>query len=90
VSKIDCTTVGYVSRTGTGLGNLATSDHWNGTRWTMQPNKLATPYDAVLHAIACTSSTSCNAVGENNGGGSTGVGFAEHWNGTTWQPQPTQ
>jgi hypothetical protein len=68
------------------------AEHWNGSTWAIQ----ATPspsgsLDADLTAVACPSTTSCIAVGENttsaNGVVDVDGGVAEHWNGSTWKLQ---
>jgi hypothetical protein len=52
--------------------------HWNGTRWTQQPNPGGTS-DSFLNGISMVSATDGWAVGSD----STGA-LILHWNGTTW------
>jgi len=49
--------------------------------WSITPGLAA---GGVLSGVSCTAPTVCTAVGSS--GGAT---LAEHWNGTTWSPQPT-
>ena len=46
----------------------------------------ATTTSGTLNSVACTSSTSCEAVGSE---GTSGDTLAEYWNGTTWTVQST-
>jgi len=76
-----CTAIGF---TFTGAGGLLLAERWNGSAWTIQPTPLIpAAHDMGLPAIACTSKSSCTAVGgyENDGPGS--VTLAEQWKGGT-------
>jgi hypothetical protein len=46
----------------------------------------AAPTTGTLNSVACTSSTSCEAVGSK---GTSEEALAEYWNGTTWTVQST-
>ncbi len=85
----DCVAVG-----GAPLGSISGTLvlHWNGTAWQMvsSPN----PADSTgneLWGVSCTNVRDCTAVGiystspvfENS------FALAEHWNGATWQVEPT-
>lgn len=61
------------------LGMLA--ERWNGTAWTLQsvPN-VPGATEGDLGPVACTSATSCVALGTYNAGF-----MSETWNGSTWQ-----
>jgi hypothetical protein len=76
-----CTAVGS-SITATGASQ-AVAEHWNGTRWRIQPTpKLS--QGASLNGVSCTSASACTAVGRS------GVGpLAERWNGARWSIQAT-
>lgn len=70
----------------------AYSAAWDGTIWSVQailPVPQGATADAVL-GLACTSATSCTAVGQATGsapyGGRT---LAEAWDGTSWSIQAT-
>lgn len=59
--------------------NAAVVEHWNGHAWaTVTDPGLASA--AQLNAVACPSTSSCFAVGGDNGGRA----LVEHWNGSTW------
>jgi hypothetical protein len=82
-----CSAVGaYV----TSSGDLVTmAERWNGSEWSTQP----TPNPAgatgnFLLAVACTSSSSCTALGYSHDSG-TPLTMAQRWNGTRWLLQPT-
>lgn len=49
-------------------------------------NTTASTTPGTLNSVACTSSTSCEAVGSE---GTSGGTLAEYWNGTTWTVQST-
>jgi hypothetical protein len=65
------------------------AEHWNGSSWAIQatPNPSGSQ-GAQLGAVACPSTTSCIAVGDNTKSTNTGAdvneGAAERWNGSTW------
>ena len=73
-----CEAVGSYSKYG-GSGQHALAEVWNGSSWTGQPvNGANGPAAGVLHAVACTSSSRCEAVGG---------ALAAGWNGTGWSVQ---
>ena len=63
---------------------------WNGTAWTAK--KMAVPADATWHttvnSVACSSATSCVAVGTYENASNVYKPFIEHWNGTSWILKP--
>ncbi len=60
---------------------------WNGSTLTAQPVQGPHgPAAGTLDAVACTSASSCEAVGQRLQNGSA-VGLAARWNGTTWLTQ---
>jgi hypothetical protein len=76
-----CTAVGS-SITATGASQ-AVAEHWNGTRWRIQPTpKLS--QGASLNGVSCTSASACTAVGRSGAGP-----LAERWNGARWSIQAT-
>ena len=79
-SSISCVAVGQYTN-GSSISQTLV-ETWNGTGWsiTSSPNK-GTAYN-TLDGVACTSSTSCVAVGFYFG--STDQTLVETWNGTTW------
>lgn len=76
-----CTAVGgYL--TGYGTGGFPLAEHWNGTRWAIQPTPSGV--GSGLSGVSCTSARACVAVGGNSSGT-----MADRWDGSTWQIQPT-
>ena len=81
-----CTAVGYDNNSANVTVTLA--ERWNGTAWTVQatPNP-AGAMSSVLNGIACTSATSCAAVGNYVNSAGVTLPLAESWNGTSWSVQ---
>jgi hypothetical protein len=80
-SATSCTAVGY-STNASGEATLVES--WDGTSWSIvaSPNP-AGAIDSSLQSVACSSATSCTAVGNfSNASGSPTL--VESWNGTSW------
>jgi hypothetical protein len=90
---VDCVATGCMA-----VGDLQTrkgKDHalaesWDGRRWTLRPlPTIRQTEEVVLEDVACTSTTSCVAVGhvsdETLFGGI--VPLIERWNGTAWIPE---
>jgi len=88
-SSSDCEAVGDYQN----ASDLETTltEGWNGTTWSLQT--ASAPSGAAsssLDSVACSSSTSCEALGYYYPSGSTAASiFAEGWNGTTWSLQTT-
>lgn len=82
-SPTSCIAVGtFEDASGT---QVPLAEKWNGTTWSVQSAPSpAGATDSELHAISCSSATSCLAVGFSGG-----QALAEGWNGTTWTIQPT-
>jgi Ser-Thr-rich glycosyl-phosphatidyl-inositol-anchored membrane family len=81
-NSTSCTAVGfYVKVPGTTDQTLV--ETWNGTMWSITPSPNQGTMGNRLGGVACTSSTSCTAVGTNfaSSGGKT---LVETWNGSTW------
>jgi Ser-Thr-rich glycosyl-phosphatidyl-inositol-anchored membrane family len=94
---VSCTTstscVGVGSYNNAGVGQTLI-ESWNGSTWaiTPSPNQSTTDNNA-LNRVACTSSTSCVAVGFYfDGSSNTNQTLVESWNGTVWSitPSPNQ
>ena len=86
-SVTSCTAVGfYYVDAGGNSGPLA--EHWNGTRWAIQPVPLPPLASAAqLEGVSCPTASDCTAVGEYSQlNPNTGL-FAAHWNGTGWAAQ---
>ena len=87
-TRIACTAAGgYVD----GAGTVVTLvERWNGTNWETQPtpNPSGAIYVA-FNGVACRDASSCTAVGLLVDANFNYLTFAEHWNGTTWEIQPT-
>ena len=89
----DCTAVGlYVD----GAFNFLTfAEHWDGTTWDIQvtPNPVGTdaPNGTLEGGVSCATPRACTAVGQWSPAPAPhpGISLAEHWNGATWQVQPT-
>jgi len=87
-----CTAVGgrLASTPRPGLATLA--ERWNGRTWSIQPTPNPPGRDLkVLDGVACTSRSSCMAVGAEVDpvtGENLGT-LAERWNGRTWRIVPT-
>lgn len=77
VSTSYCEAVGSYSKYG-GSGQHALAEVWNGTTWTGQPVGAKGAAPGVLKAVACASTSRCEAVGG---------GLAAGWNGTRWSVQ---
>jgi hypothetical protein len=84
-----CTTTGE-QHSATGIVP-AVAERWNGTRWRIQPTpKPSGSPGSFLPGIACTSASSCTAVGARTDNEGNPVDtLAERWNGTRWHIQPT-
>ena len=65
------------------VGTLA--ERWNGRHWRILRTFKPHGFGAFLGAVACTSPSTCTAVG-SSGEATT---LAEHWNGVRWRVQPT-
>src|SRR5262249_10999501 len=85
-----CTAVGgrIALTTRTRLATLA--ERWNGHTWHIQPTPNPPGHGfKLLNSVACTSRSSCMAVGnEFDATGSLGT-VAERWDGRTWRIVPT-
>jgi hypothetical protein len=86
-SRSSCYAVGsFVSSTGE---SVALVEHWNGRHWTVQNTPSVTgATQTSLNSVACTSATSCQAVGFSNDG-TQNLTLAEHWNGDAWTVEQT-
>jgi hypothetical protein len=83
-----CTAIGYYAR---GSDIVTLSEHWNGTKWTVQPSPNPSgPTLSELNGIACPRLTDCWAVGDSGQTQQTpSRTLAELWNGTKWKVRPT-
>ena len=86
-SSTRCQAVGYYNNSSNGVSTVA--ERWNGTTWALRttPNPGTTQSD--LQAVACPSTTDCEAVGYQDNSSGVFVTLAEDWNGTTWAVQTT-
>jgi hypothetical protein len=85
-----CTAVGgRLVPTRTGLATLA--ERWNGHTWSIQPTPNPPGHGfKLLTSVACTSRSSCMAVGNEFDTTGENLGtLAERWDGRTWQIVPT-
>jgi hypothetical protein len=88
-STSSCLAVGsYFGATG---GQFVLAEHWNGHAWRLVPalSPSSQPQNAFI-GVACPASSACIGVGGSfdASGNPTGT-FAERWNGTSWELQPT-
>jgi hypothetical protein len=89
-SPTACMAVGFYANA---AGDLLLAYRWNGAVWTSEsvstPRNSHDPYANSLNGVACSSATTCTAVG---GGGPTGT-LVARWNGANWMlgtaPNPT-
>jgi len=85
-----CIAVGdYHDPHGGGTWERTFAERWDIRHWSISPtpNPPGIPF-ARLNGIACSSSTSCYAVGEHSSH-SGAKSLIEHWNGTGWSIDPT-
>jgi hypothetical protein len=90
VLAVSCVSASYCMAVG-GYTNAADndaglSDVWNGRRWALQA--VPEPPGAStfeLHAVKCLSRSECVAVGGDTTPQGTSYGFAELWNGKSWE-----
>jgi hypothetical protein len=86
-SASDCEAVGSQSQH-EGYGFHPLAEAWNGRTWSGQP--VQGPHGAVsgrLDAVACASSSSCEAVGSRPSGGGGTAALAVRRNGPAWSFQ---
>jgi hypothetical protein len=82
-TRLDCIAVGT-------HGGSAISEHWNGSSWALVPTPVpAGATSSSLHAVSCTTASSCAAVGDYFTGAPGLVALAEGWNGSSWEIQRT-
>jgi hypothetical protein len=78
-----CTAVGYYDSNSNPRRPLIL--RLSGTTWSTQTGVTQSGATvSELQGVWCTTSTSCNAVGNYEDASTTGHGLAELWNGTTW------
>jgi hypothetical protein len=84
LNAVKCVSTSYCQAVGSyskyeGSGRHALAEVWNGSTWAGQPVQGANgPAPGALDAVACASSSKCEAVGG---------GLAAGWNGTKWSVQ---
>ena len=88
LNGVACPSATYCIAVGWTHGLRAGAWRWNGSTWTAQTAFNPKSVDNGLNAIACSSRTSCEAVG-THGNGITSYPLAEFWNGKTWANQST-
>jgi len=89
-SATSCVAVGTYSN---GTTNLTLAESWNGSSWvmdtTVNPSTASGNPAQGLAGIACTSPTSCIAVGNYTVAVNTSQTLVESWNGSTWSVVPS-
>jgi len=80
--------VGWYQSGPTGLDHSTLVEHWDGTRWQVQPSPDGprSRADSQLFAVAALSRTSAWATGSNEGP----VPLIEHWDGVRWTAMPSR
>ena len=79
-----CYAIGYTNNKGE---SATLVERWNGANWSIVPSPnpvVPTHGDIELHAISCTTTTDCTAVGNGYG-----EALVEHWDGATWSIVPS-
>ncbi|HET7048946.1 MAG TPA: hypothetical protein VFI54_11830 [Solirubrobacteraceae bacterium] len=79
-----CTAVGEYGSPGNSPP-FVLAEHWNGSRWSLQPAVSAGEPEGFLAGVSCTAPSACTAVG----GGARGHARVERWNGASWTLQHT-
>jgi hypothetical protein len=82
-SSTRCFAVGN-SFTKPGANARTLVERWNGSSWSIMPSPNSSVANTWLTAVACTSTTSCMAVGNASASGYGGSAFALRMTGTTW------
>jgi hypothetical protein len=68
---------------GEGESGFTVAEAWNGTSWSILHSPSPGSFSDELLGVSCTSSSSCLAVGDDQGIGNL-VTLSEAWNGTSW------
>jgi hypothetical protein len=77
-----CTAVGNWFNSSNTEVTLA--ERWSGTAWSIQTTLNPTTHLSELFGVACSSATSCMAVGSDINTSILQVALVERWNGSTW------
>ena len=77
-----CTAVGNWFNSSNTEVTLA--ERWSGTAWSIQTTLNPTTHLSELFGVACSSATSCMAVGSDINTSILQVTLVERWNGSTW------
>ncbi|HEY4812372.1 MAG TPA: hypothetical protein VIH71_15070 [Solirubrobacteraceae bacterium] len=87
-SASECTLVGQYNNSSGEIAALA--ERWSGTTWSTQkiPDSSEGKYN-YLHAVSCSSSEACTAVGEHETSSGGWSPLVESWNGKEWSIQST-
>jgi hypothetical protein len=89
LSPHDAWAVGWYM-TSSGSHRRTLIEHWNGKSWQAQSSPDPGTFSNELLGVTAASPTSAWAVGyDANAGGGQRRTLIEHWNGTSWQVQPT-
>ena len=88
LSATACTAVGYYNNGVSAEVTLA--EHWNGTKWAVQPTpNLSGAVASELLGVSCSSAKACIATGYYENSSEVELTLAERWNGTNWAIQTT-
>ncbi|MGC9962764.1 MAG: hypothetical protein ABSE47_12810 [Acidimicrobiales bacterium] len=90
-SATNCMSAGYTLSNHDTI-RLTLAEHMSGTAWklekTLNPSAALEPGND-LSRVACTSTSSCTAVGWDENGHYLDLTLAEHWNGSSWAVMKT-
>jgi hypothetical protein len=81
-SSASCVAVGDVDTSS--FANNSLAETFNGTSWTLSNAVTPAGDNAILTGVACTSTSSCVAVGSFGQFEAEGMALIESWNGKTW------
>ena len=81
---------GFYQSGPTGIDTSPLIEHWDGTRWQLQPSQDSLPPkdEGGFHAIAAVSRTSAWAVG--SAFGRADIALTERWDGVRWTATPSR
>jgi hypothetical protein len=86
-SSVVCTAVGNYALYQKPSQTLA--EAWNGAQWQLESSPNTSANTNKLLSVACSSASSCLAVGYGDDTSGVERPLAERWGGTAWQIQPT-
>jgi len=92
LDQVSCSSARNCFAVGTaqsGLDQNTLVEHWNGSAWSIVSSPIPRgSFGTQLTGVSCPTSTSCTAVGFNDGA-ETETALIEHWNGKAWSVVPS-